>query len=187
MMRGLTAFLMLAGAGVCAATPETYTADPNHTFTSFEVSHGGNFTITRGFFQKNSGKVALDRAARTGSIEIIVDVASMTTGHQHRDTIVRTEWFKVDQFPSMIYRSNNLRFSDDSLAGADGELTLAGVTRPVSLTVTSFKCRPHPVNKKEQCGADGTAQIKRSDFGLTAASSAGDDIKIQFQIEAYKD
>ena len=87
----------------------------------------------------------------------------------------------------MIYRSRSLKFSGDTLAGAEGELTLAGVTRPVSLTVTSFRCRPHPVNKKEQCGADGTAHIKRSEFGMTALSSAGDDVRILFQIETYRD
>jgi len=87
----------------------------------------------------------------------------------------------------MTYRSSKLTFDGDTLVGADGELTLAGITRPVSLAITSFKCRPHPVNKKEQCGADGTARIKRSEFGLNAASSVGDDVKILFQIEAYRD
>ena len=186
MLPRLIAALMLAGALPADAAPKSYTADPNHTFPSFEVSHGGDFTISRGFFQKTRGKIVLDRDARTGSIEIVVDVSSMTTGHQRRDEIVRSSWLKVDQFPQMIYRSNSLKFTGETLAGADGELTLAGVTRPVSLTVTSFKCRPHPVNKKEQCGADGTAQIKRSDFGMSAmTTSAGNDIRIVFQIEAY--
>jgi len=183
----ITAIAALGLALPAAAAPETYTADPDHTFPSFELSHGNDFTITRGFFQKTSGKITLDRAAKTGSIEIVVDVASMTTGQQARDRIVRTNWFKAEQFPNMTYRSDNLKFDGETLVGADGELTLAGVTRPVSLTVTSFKCRPHPVNKKEQCGADGTARIKRSDFGLNAASSVGNDVKILFQIEAYKD
>lgn len=179
--------LMLAGALPAVAAPVSYTVDPNHTFPSFEVSHGGDFTVTRGFFQKTSGRIVLDRVAKTGSIEIFVDVGSMTTGQQQRDNIVRSTWLKVDQYPQMIYRSSSLKFSGDTLVGADGELTLAGVTRPVNLTVTSLKCRPHPVNKKGQCGADGTAQIKRSEFGVTAMSSAGDDVKILFQIETYQD
>lgn len=185
--RLLAAAAALTATAVSAVAQESYTADPNHTFPSFEVSHGGGFTITRGFFEKSSGKIVFDRAAKTGSIEIIVDSASFTTGHRRRDDIVRSDWLKVDQYPTMIYRSKNLKFSGDTPVGADGELTLTGVTKPVSLTVTSFKCRPHPVNKKDQCGADGTAQIKRSDFGMTAVSSAGDDVKILFQIEAYKD
>jgi polyisoprenoid-binding protein YceI len=111
----------------------------------------------------------------------------MTTGQAARDNIVRTNWMKAEQFPTMTYRASSLKFAGDIPVSAEGELTLAGVTKPVTLTITSFKCRPHPVNKKEQCGADGTAQIKRTDFGLNAVSSVGDDIKILFQIEAYKD
>lgn len=185
MLYKAIAAIALAGAAPALAAPESYTADPNHTFPSFEIAHGG-FTITRGFFQKSSGKMTLDRANGSGSIEIVVDVASMTTGQAQRDAIVRNDWFKVAQFPQMIYRSHNLKFAGDIPVGAEGELTLFGATRPVHLVITSFKCRPHPVNKKEQCGADGTTQIKRSEFGMPAFS-AGDEVKILFQIEAYKD
>ena len=181
------AVLALGGALPAAAAPETYTADPQHTFPSFEISHGGDFTITRGFFQKTAGKITLDRDAKTGSIEIVVEAASLTTGQQARDNIVRANWLKVEQFPQMIFRSTNVKFTGDAPSSAEGELLLAGVTRPVNLVITSFKCRPHPVNKKQQCGADGTARIRRSDFGLNAVSSVGDDIRILFQIEAYKD
>ncbi len=183
----LVLFVAAFGLALPVSAQESYTVDPNHTFPSFEVSHGGDFTITRGFFQKTTGKITLDRAAHTGSIEIVVDTASVTTGHQKRDDDLRANWFKVDQFPQMIYRTKNLKFSGDNPVGADGELTLMGVTKPVSLTIASFKCRPHPVNKKDQCGADGTAQIKRSDFGMTKLSGTGDDVKILFQIETYKD
>jgi len=177
----------LATIAQAAAAPESYTADPAHTFPSFEVSHGGGLTISRGLFLKSTGKIVLDRAAQSGSMEIVVDTSSITTGHMQRDNIVRG-WFKTDQFPNMVYSSRNLRFSGDNLVGAEGELSMLGVTRPVALVITSFKCRPHPVNKKDQCGADGTAQIKRSEFGMSGmTSSAGDDIKILFQIEAYKD
>lgn len=187
MKHQLLAAAVLTGVLAPAAAQESYTADPAHTFPSFEVSHGGAFTISRGLFQKSAGKMTLDRAARTGSIEIVVDTASISTGLQRRDDLLRAEWFKVDQFPQMIYRSKQLKFSGENLVGADGELTLLGVTKPVSLTISSFKCRPHPVNKKEQCGADGAAQIKRSEFGMTNLASAGDNVKILFQIEAYKD
>lgn len=187
MARQLLAAAVMAGVLAPAAAQESYTVDPAHTFPSFEVSHGGGFTISRGLFQKSAGTITLDRATRTGSIEIIVDTASIATGLQRRDNLLRAEWFKVDQFPQMIYRSKQLKFSGENLVGADGELTLLGVTKPVNLTIISFKCRPHPVNKKEQCGADGTAQIKRSEFGMTNLASAGDEVRILFQIEAYKD
>ena len=179
----ITALLCAGGA---VAAPETYVIDPNHTFPSFEVSHAGGFSTTRGMFLKTSGKVVIDRTAKFGSIEIIVDTASLTTGHARRDDIVR-ESFKTTEFPHMTYRAGKLQFNGETLTGADGELTLLGVTKPVTLIVTSFKCRPHPVNKKDQCGADGSAQIQRSDFGLVTTGGTGDEVKILFQIETYKE
>lgn len=186
MYKTFCLLVALAVSGVAMATPETYVVDSNHTFPSFEVSHAGGFTTTRGMFLKTTGKVVIDRAAKSGSIEIIVDTASLTTGHARRDDIVR-DGFKTAEFPHMIYRAKKLNFNGDVLSGADGELTLLGISKPVALTVSSFKCRPHPVNKKEQCGADGSAQIKRSDYGLIATGGTGDDIKILFQIETYKE
>ena len=185
VLKYLTA-LTFAGAAPAWAAPESYTIDPGHTAPSFEVSHAGGISIVRGLFRKTSGKVTLDRAAKSGSMEIMVDTASLVTGNERRDNLVR-EWFKVDQFPSMVYRSQNLTFSGDDLVGADGELTMVGVTKPVNLTITLFRCIVHPVNKRQLCGADGTARIKRTEFGMTALGSAGDDVKILFQIEAYKD
>lgn len=183
LLFGLAASLL---SGTAAAAAETYVVDPNHTFPSFEISHAGGLSTTRGMFLKTTGKVTIDRAARAGTIEILVDTASLTTGHAQRDAIVR-EAFRTAEFPQMIYRASKLRFNGDALAGADGELTLLGVTKPVVLTVTAFKCRPHPINKKDQCGADGSAHIKRSDFGLTSTGGTGDDVKILFQIETYKE
>lgn len=169
------------------AAPESYTIDPAHTSPSFEVSHGGGISFVRGLFRKTSGKILLDRAAKNGSIEIIVDTASLVTSNERRDNLVR-EWFKVDQFPNMVYRSNTLKFSGDDLVGADGELTMLGVSKPVSLTITLFRCIVNPVNKRHVCGADGTARIKRSEFGMAGmTSSAGDDVSILFAIEAYKE
>jgi polyisoprenoid-binding protein YceI len=188
IFRLLLAASALTAVTACIAAQEAYTADPNHTVPSFEVTHGGDFTITRGMFQKTAGKITLDRTAKTGSIEIVVDTTSVSTGHARRDELLRSDsYFNVSRFPSMTFRSQNLRFSGDKPVSAEGELTLLGISKPVSLAIASFKCRPHPVNKRDQCGADGTAQIKRSEFGMTRLSSAGDDVKILFQIEAYKD
>ncbi len=186
MLRLPCLFAALVVSGGALAAPETYVVDSSHTFPGFEVTHAGGFTTTRGMFNKTAGKIVIDRTAKTGSIEIVVDTASVSTGHTLRDNLVR-DWFKTAEFPHMIYRSNKLSFGGDSLSGAEGELTLLGISKPVALTVTSFKCRPHPVNKKEQCGADGSAQIKRSDYGLTATGGTGDDVKILFQIETFKE
>ena len=97
----------LALAGPALAAPESYVVDPAHTFPSFEVSHAGGFTTTRGMFLKTAGKVTIDRVAKSGSIEIIVDTASLTTGHARRDDFMR-QAFKTAEFPHMTYRAGKL-------------------------------------------------------------------------------
>lgn len=176
----------VASAQAAWAAPESYRVDPAHSIPTFEVSHLG-LTFVRGLFAKISGNIHLDRAAQTGDMEIVIETASVMTNLERRDKLIR-EWFKVDQFPTMVYRARSLKFSGEDVVGADGELTWMGVTKPVSLDVTHFKCIVHPVNKKQICGADGTAQIKRADFGLTGLSnSIGEDVKVIFGIEAIRE
>ena len=185
-MSGCIAALALACSQPAWAAPESYKVDPDHTIPGFEVTHLGLSSV-RGLFQKAAGKITLDRAAKTGTIEIVIDTASVVTNVDRRDKLIR-DWFKTDQFPNMVYRSNNLKFSGDDVVGADGELTMLGITRPVTLTVTRFNCIVHPVNKRQLCGADGTALIKRSEFGMTFLSNViGEDVKILFGIETIKE
>lgn len=174
-------------AAPAMAAPETYVSDPPHTMTSFEIGHLG-FSWVRGRFNKTSATITLDRAEQRGSIEATIDAASVDTANDRRDKIVRSEdYLDVEKFAAFTFRSNHLRFKDDNLVGADGELTMFGVTRPVSLEITSFKCGPHPVNKREMCGADARATIHRSEFGMTRVSrSLSDEIRIFINIEAYK-
>jgi polyisoprenoid-binding protein YceI len=171
-----------------AAAADSYTVDPTHTYPSFEINHLG-FSITRGSFDKSEGKITLDTAAKSGSIMITVDTASINTGLGKRDEHLRGEdFFNVTKFPTMTFKSSKLRFSGDKVVGADGELTLVGVTKPVSLTVDWFNCGTHPINKKAVCGANATTTIKRSDFGITyAVPAVGDEVKIAIQVEAFKD
>jgi polyisoprenoid-binding protein YceI len=185
-MPGCIAALALVCAQSALAAPESYRIDSDHTIPGFEVTHLGLSTV-RGLFQKTTGKITLDRAAKTGYVEIVIYTASVVTKLDRRDKLIR-EWFKIDQFPNMVYRSNNLKFAGDDLVSADGELTLLGVTRPVSLNLAQFKCIVHPVNKRQMCGADGSALIKRSEFGMTFLSNVvGDDVKILFGIETIKE
>jgi polyisoprenoid-binding protein YceI len=181
------ALAICAAFALPAAAADSYTIDPGHTYPSFEVNHLG-FSTMRGTFDATSGTVTLDPAAGTGSIEITIDTASIDTGHAKRDEHLKTdEFFNVAQFPSMTFKSNKLKFNGDKLAGADGELTLLGVTRPVSLAVTSFHCGPHPMNKKQVCGANASATIKRSEFGMkTYVPAVGDEVKISIEVEAFR-
>ncbi len=182
------AFVLAGLLAAPAFAADTYTADVSHTYPAFEVSHLG-FSMGRGRFDKTSAKISLDRAGKQGAIEVSIDTASVNTGWAKRDDHLRSEdFFNVAKFPAMSYKSTNFKFDGDRLVGVDGELTLLGVTKPVSLTVTGFRCGPHPMNKKELCGADAVASVKRSDFGMKYGLPAiGDDIRISIGIEAFKD
>jgi polyisoprenoid-binding protein YceI len=184
----LAAFLISAAFVLPATAADSYTVDPAHTFPNFEINHLG-FSTMHGRFGATNGKVVLDAAAKGGSIDITIDATSIDTGHAKRDTHLKSEeFFNVGKFATLTYKATKLNFNGDKLTGADGELTLLGVTKPVRLTVTAFNCGPHPMNKKQMCGANATAMIKRSDFGLSAyVPAVGDEVKISIEIEAVKD
>ena len=172
-----------------AAAQEVYVGDPAHTFAFFETGHLGISWVHGRFNKTPTAKILLDRAARKGSIDVVIDTASVDTGHEARDKHVRSpDYLDVEKFPTIAFKSNTLRFAGDNLVGADGDLTILGVTRPVSLNVTSFRCIQHPANKKDMCGAEASIAIKRSEWGSKrGAVGIGDDVRISIQIEAYKE
>ncbi|HKB83717.1 MAG TPA: YceI family protein, partial [Burkholderiales bacterium] len=153
MKTKLAAFLIGTALALPVAAADFYTLDPAHTYPNFEINHLG-FSTMHGRFGATSGKVVLDGAAKSGSIDITIDATSIDTGHAKRDTHLKSEeFFNIGKFPTLTYTATKLKFNGDKLAGADGELTLLGVTKPVSLAVTAFNCGPHPMNKKQMCGA----------------------------------
>lgn len=172
-----------------AAQADVYTIDPTHTFPSFEISHLG-FSTQRGRFNATSGKIVLDMAAKSGSVEVNIDTNSIDTGLEALEKVLREpEWFGVAQFPAMTFKGDRLRFEGDRLVGVDGTLTLRGVARPVSLKVDQFRCAMHPLRKKPACGADASTTLKRSEFGMVKfpAPIVGEDVRIAIQIEAIKE
>lgn len=182
----LIAALIAATAGSAFAA-DTYNIDPNHTFPSFEADHLG-ISVWRGKYTKTSGKVTLDRAAKTGTLDIVIDAKSIDFGHEKMNNHARSaEMFNVEKFPEVTYKSKSLKFDGDKLVSVDGELTLMGVTKAVPLTVKSFKCIQHPMLKREVCGADVTAEFKRSDFGLNyGLPRFSPEVKLAIQVEAVK-
>jgi len=189
MMMKTSLFAIAAAIATPAvAAPESFTVDPRHTFPSFEVSHLG-FSTQRGRFNASSGKIVLDRAAQKGSIDVVIDTRSVDTGLEKLEEHLRGEdFFNVAKFPAMTFKSSTLKFSGDVPVAAEGELTLLGVTKPVTLAITAFKCGQHPIAKKEACGADATTTIRRSDFGMSYALPAvGDEVKLVINVEAFKD
>lgn len=186
--------LLLAGLAFTAvllsvpAAAQSFTADPAHTYPSFEVSHFG-FSKMRGKFDKSTGKATLNRAARKGSVEVSVDMASVDTGNAKLNTHLRSpDFFDVDMFPAMTFKSADFKFDGDQLTAVNGQLTIRDVTRPVTLNVLSFHCGPHPILKKEACGIDATAAIKRSEYGIKyGLPGLGDEVKIAIEMEAISE
>jgi polyisoprenoid-binding protein YceI len=176
------------------AAPESYTMDPYHTFPNFEVNHFG-FANIRGRFDKTAGKFTIDRAAKTGSLEITVQTASANTGDHERGDRPRTrdehlrtaDFFNSIEFPTMTFRSTGVTFNGDKPAVVAGNLIMLGVSRPVPLQVQTWRCGPHQESKKEMCGGTATASFKRSEFGMKYGIPLfGDEIKLWIGFEAYK-
>jgi polyisoprenoid-binding protein YceI len=172
-----------------ALAQETYNIDPAHSQPMYEVSHMG-FSLQRGNFSGATGKITLDRAARKGTIDVKIDTTTMRTSDPTLDTRVRGEdFFNIAKYPAMTFKSSQLSFDGDRLIGADGELTMLGITKPVKLAVANFVCGSHPYTKNPMCGAEVTTTIKRSEWGMKylAPRTVGDDVKITIPVEAYRE
>jgi polyisoprenoid-binding protein YceI len=189
------ALLAVALPLTAVAAPENYTIDPFHTFPNFEVNHLGMSNI-RGQFTKTTGKFSIDSAAKTGTLDLTVQTASITTGDgdkagrpRSRDEHLRTpDFFNVAEFPTMTYKATSVKFNGDNPGTVEGNLTLLGVTKPVTLHVENWKCGANPMSKKEMCGGNASAALKRTDFGMKFGVPAiGDDLKLWIEIEGYKD
>jgi polyisoprenoid-binding protein YceI len=178
-----------------AAAADSYAIDPYHTFVHFEVEHLG-MSRMRGRFDKVTGKFAVDGAAKTGSVDITIQTASLNTGDndkgsrpRSRDEHLRSpDFFNVAEFPTMTFKSTKVTFKGDAPATIEGNVTLLGVTKPLTLTVENWHCGANPMSKKEMCGANASATLKRSDFGMKfAVPAVSDEQKLWVEMEGYKE
>ncbi|MGE5470999.1 MAG: YceI family protein [Bacteroidota bacterium] len=185
----LTAALILAvaAASPALAAPETYVLDANHTFPRFSYNHLG-YSQQLSRFNKTTGKIVFDKAAHTGSVDIVIDTTSVDTGSPTFNEHIQGEDFlDTAKYPTATFKSTKAVFEGDKLVAIDGNLTLKGVTKPVTLSVTSFQAMPHPMLKKDAIGANATVTVKRSDFNAGKyAPYVGDDVKIDIAMEAVK-
>jgi polyisoprenoid-binding protein YceI len=189
MKKILATVLLTAVAGALSAAPVTYNLDPGHTYPSFEADHMGGLSIWRGKFTKSDGKVVLDREAKTGSVEVNIDATSIDFGHAKMNEHAKgEEIFDVAKFPTATYKGKITKFKGDAPSEVTGELTLHGVTKPVVLQINQFLCKPHPMLKREVCGADASATINRKDFGVSYGEAYGfkQDVKLLIQVEGVK-
>ena len=189
MIKQFVAAASAAIVAMGAAAQETYNIDPVHSQPNFEVQHMG-FSLQRGSFMKSSGKVTIDRAAKKGSIDVTIDATSIRTIDPRLDTHVKSpDFFNVEKYPTITFKSTDLVFDGDRVVEVNGELTLLGITKPVVLKVTNERCGEHPINKKPMCGAEATTTVKRSEWGMKYGlpRAVGDDVRIVIPIEAYKE
>jgi polyisoprenoid-binding protein YceI len=182
--------LIIAALAVSAAPAfaQTYNIEPGHTYPSFEADHMG-ISVWRGKFNKTSGKVVLDRAAKTGTVDITIDASSIDFGHEKMNEHAKSkDIFNVAQFPTATYKGTSIKFEGDTPVAVEGNFTLLGVTKPLTLKINKFKCIQHPMFKKEACGADASAEFKRTDFGLNYGMAYGfaPEVKLAIQVEAIK-
>ncbi|CAH2926039.1 MAG: Protein yceI precursor [uncultured Paraburkholderia sp.] len=153
-------FLLAAGALAAALSfnamaADTYQLDPTHTAPSFEADHFGGVSIWRGKFKKSSGSVVLDRAARTGTVDVTIDMSSVNIGNDKLDSeLVGEKFFDVAKYPTATYKGTQIRFDGDKPVEVIGTLTLHGVTKPVNLKIESFKCFVNPMLNRDDFGVD---------------------------------
>lgn len=184
----IAAALFAAAALPAAAAPETFVIDGMHTFPTFSYSHFG-YSVQSSKFAKTSGKVVLDKAAKAGSVDVLIDTKSVETGAAlFNEHIQGEDFLDTAKFPTATFKSTKVNFDGDKVASVEGSLTLKGITKPVTLTVTGFQCMPHPMAKKDACGANATTKVKRTDFNMGKyAPYVGDDVTISLAIEAIKE
>ena len=183
----IVAAAAMSTLGTALAAADTYVIEPNHTYPSFEADHMG-ISVWRGKFKKTSGTITLDRAAKTGTLDITVDTTTLDFGHEKMNAhAMGADMFDVAKFPTATYKAKSISFTGDVPSSVDGELTLHGVTKPVTLTINKFKCIDHPMLKREVCGADVSGTFKRSDFGINyGLPRFSPEVKLAIQVEAVK-
>jgi polyisoprenoid-binding protein YceI len=186
-MKNILALATLATLPFNALMAAGYTADPDHTYVSFAISHLG-FSTMRGKFDKQSGSLNYDPAAKSASVKIEIDAASIDTGHDKRDAHLKSpDFLNAVENPTITFESTATKWNSDKLASVTGNLTILGVSKPVTLQVTSINCGQHPFNKKDVCGFDATGSIKRSDFGVNYGLPAiGEVLDLHIELEAFK-
>jgi polyisoprenoid-binding protein YceI len=186
----LPAVLLAACAGTALAKPVTYVCDPAHTHPSFAADHMGGLSVWRGLFGKSSCTIVLDRARRTGSVDVTVDTSSVEFGLPKLNEDVRRGASLLDtaQYPTATYKGTLADFVNGKPTRVIGQLTLHGVTHPLTLAIDSFECKALPMMHQYRCGADARGQIERDRYGIDFGKPFGFQmwVRLKIQVEAVR-
>jgi polyisoprenoid-binding protein YceI len=176
----------LVASGACAEEA-VYVIEPAHTFPSFEADHMGMSTW-RGKFNRSRGEIRLDRENGKGELEVFIDTGSIDFGLDALNTwAIGEQLLDTARYPEAIYRGRLTGFRDGAPTAVEGQFTLHGVTHPLTLQIERFKCQPHPLHKRDWCGADANAHFDRSRFGLDAGKDYGFDMNVTLRIQVEAD
>jgi len=189
MKIALPAALLTFAATTALATPVTYQIDPGHTYPSFEADHMGGLSVWRGKFTKSAGTIVLDQSKSTGTVEVTVDTSSIDFGHEKLNEHAKSpDLFDVAKYPTATYKGTLANFKNGAPTEVQGEFTFHGVTKPLTLTINQFLCKPNPMTKKEVCGADASGSFDRADYGVNFGDKFGFkmQVKLAIQVEAIR-
>ena len=186
-LRSLSALALAAVASPSFAAPETYNVDPSHSFPRFSYNHFG-LSTQLSKFNKVTGTVVLDKEAKTGAVDVTIDMKSVETGSTvFNGHIQGADFLDTAAHPTATFKSTKVNFAGDKPDSIEGNLTIKGVTKPVTLKVTHFVAMQHPMMKRDAIGANASAVIKRSEFNAGKyAPNVGDEVTITVSLEAIK-
>ena len=180
--------LLLSATGYLSAELETFDIDPTHTYPTFEADHMGGLSLWRGKINSSTGLIKFDPEAQSGSVDVVMDMTTIDFGlDEMNEHAMSDDMFDVENYPTARY-VGDLVFENGEPSEVSGNLTLHGVTKPVSLKINSFKCMFHPMKLKKACGADAEGNLKRDDFGVDYAKAFGFnmDVKLRISVEGFK-
>jgi len=192
---GGAALLLALAAAAAHADVTEYKIDPNHTLVGFDIRHF--FARVNGRFKEFSGTVTVDdKDLSKSSVNVTIQAASINTENDFRDKDLRSaHFFMVDSFPTITFKSTKIVAGPDNSALVYGDLTMRGITKPVTLDSKFLGAMMDKEMGKKIAGFEGKATINRKDWNIVwnrtldqGQTMLGDDVNIKLQVEgAWRD
>ncbi|MRH78841.1 hypothetical protein GH984_08985 [Spiribacter sp. C176] len=190
----ITSFMALAGVlvtSVAVAEPERFVLDESHLSIGFIVGHA-QYAGVLGQFTEAEGEFVYDETNQVlHSGRVVVDAASVFSGHKRRDEHVRNaDFLHVDEHPQIVFEATEFRPASANTGELVGELTMLGVTQPLTLDVVINQRAPHPIGGADTLGVSARGALLRSEFGMDYALEGelvGDEVELIIELEAIHD
>ncbi|HLR30498.1 MAG TPA: YceI family protein [Paenalcaligenes sp.] len=179
------AAIFASTAGVAVAEPVTYQADPTHTFAHFIYDHMG-LSRQNNSFENTNGVLTLDLEEKTGDLQIEIDLLSVNTGAKiFNEHLQGEDFFDTENHPTATFESTKVIFDGDEPVEVEGELTIKGITKDVTLEIEHYQyLEEHPMLKRPAIGANAKTTVKRSDFDMDKfAPAVSDEVTIEVSFE----